>query len=112
MADKQSRCPDNSATKWSVNHWGSHPDADNDDCFTGDDFDSLELAKASALYQGGTFDVAFIELDGPGIYEVRPNPNYSAKACKFEDSLERSERAMQAGMAFGCQGYNEEMGWE
>lgn len=97
---------------FSVNHWGSHPDQDNDDCFTGDDFDSLEEAKASAFYQGASFDVKFIELDGPGIYEVRENPNYSRRECKLQDSLERSEFAMQQGMAFGCQGYNEAMGYD
>ena len=100
-------------SKYRVDHWGSHPDLENDDCFTGDDFEALEEAKASKFYARGHYSVQYIVLDGPDIHEVRKNPNYSAKACRFDDSsLERSERAMQAGMAFGCQGYNEEMGYE
>jgi hypothetical protein len=106
---------DKSATKWSVNHWLTHPDNGNDDCMTGDDFDTLEQAKSSDLFTKASYDIQWIEIDGPvgsNHYEVIKNPNYSAKAVAFEDSLERSERAMQAGMAFGCQGYNEEMGYE
>src|SRR5271170_1967091 len=95
---------------FAVNHWGSHPDCNNDDCFTGDDFPSLAEAKASSLYQGSTFDVQYIELDGPGIHEVRLNPNYSARECRMQDSLECSERAMQAGMMGGCRAYNEAIG--
>ncbi len=97
---------------FSVNHWGSHPDKENDDCFTGDDFPSLEAAQASPFYKGAGCSVQYIELDGPGIYEVRENPNYSKKQSRLDDSAERSEYAMQQGMAFGCQGYNEAMGYD
>jgi hypothetical protein len=99
--------------KWSVNHWGSHPDAGNDDCFTGDDFDTLEQAKASDLYLHASFDVMYIEVDGPiesKHHEVRRNPNYSARECRMQDSLESSERAMQAGMMGGIAAYNEAIG--
>lgn len=98
---------------WSVNHWGSHPDAENDDCYTGDDFDSLEAAKASDLYRKAPYDVMYIEIDGPigSLHnEVIKNPNYSAKTIRFEDNLERSERVMQAGMLGGIQAYNDAMG--
>lgn len=97
---------------FSVNHWGSHPDADNDDCHTGADFDTLEEAKASDLYKAGAFYIRWIELDGPGIYEVRENPAYSAKECRIQDNLERNEFAMQQGMGLGLAAYNEAMGWD
>ncbi len=99
-------------TLYSVNHWGSRPDKDNDDCYTGDDFATLEEAKASHLYQDGPYDVEYIELDGPDIHEVRKNPSYSAKQCRLDDAEWRNETATQAGMAFGTSGYNEAMGWE
>lgn len=105
---------DGSQAKYTVNQWCSHPDAGNDDCVTGDDFDSLEEAKASHLYTRAPYYVAYIEIDGPvgsDHYELVKNPHYSARTVALEDSLERSERAMQAGMAFGCQGYNDEMGF-
>ena len=97
---------------FAVNHWGSHPDAGNDDCFTGQDFDTLEAAKASPMYLSAEYDVPFIELDGPGVHEVRRNPDFSAKEVAFDYALEQSERAMQAGMAFGVQGFNDEMGYD
>ncbi len=101
---------------YSVCHWGSHPDLDNDDCYTGDDFDTLEEAKASKMYQEAEYSVEYIELDGPDVHELKKNPNYNAKQVRRDraeqDHLERSEFAMQQGMAFGVQGYNEAMGWE
>jgi hypothetical protein len=97
---------------FNVNHWGSHPDANNDDCFTGDDFATLEEAKASALYKDGPYDVQYIELDGPDVHEVCLNPCYSVKQCRLDDSEWRNEHATQAGMAFGCDGYNEAMGYD
>jgi hypothetical protein len=101
---------------YSVNHWGSHPDLDNDDCNTGADFDTLDEAKASEMYKSADYSTEYIELDGPDINEVRKNPNYNAKQVKREraqaDREERSEYAMQQGMAFGAEGYNEAMGWD
>jgi len=100
---------------WSVNHWGSHPNNGNDDCFTGDDFDTLEQALASELYLHAPHDVKFIEIDGPiesKHHQVIANPNYSARECRMQDAADLSERAMQAGMAFGVQGFNDEMGYD
>lgn len=34
-----------------------------------------------------------------------------AKRARRRDDDWTRERAMQAGMAFGCDGYNDEMGW-
>lgn len=98
---------------YSVNYWGSHPDLENDDCFEGEDFGSAEDAIHAYWQNPIDYSVAFIELDGPGINEVRPSPNHNAKQVKRDllDLDGQSERAMQAGMAFGCQGYNDEMGY-
>ena len=30
----------------SVNYWGSHPDENNDDCITGDDYTTMQAALA------------------------------------------------------------------
>ena len=95
---------------YTVNYWGSHPDQDNDDCFTGADY--ATLAEAEAVLSAGSSDcsVQFIQLDGPNVNIVVGNPNYSARECALDDSWQR-EQAMQAGMAFGCEGYNDAMGW-
>lgn len=110
---------------YSVNYWGSHPDEENDDCHTGVDFDSLEEAIAAFKAKPSEVcswmadhDPAFIEIDGIddadlpglGIERVRKNPIH--RKSKDDDSDWQHERAMQAGMAFGCQGYNEEMGFD
>lgn len=98
-----------------VNHWGSHPDAGNDDCYCGEDFETLDLAKANYSAECEDYSVAFIELNGPGIQLIRENENYDrarvARDNARDDSDWQREQAMQAGMAFGCDGYNDEMGW-
>ena len=96
---------------FTVLHFGSHPDLDNDDCFAGEDFEGLAEAIVSATYKSAPFDVEYIMLDGPGMNEVRKNPNYSAKEKRFNDAIDSSEHAMQQGMCFGCQGYNDAMGY-
>jgi len=100
------------AGAYSVNQWGSHPDAGNDDCFTGEDFLTREEAEAAFDKEVHDCYVMYIELDGPDVHEVRRNPHYSRRQIALDEAAERSERAMQAGMAFGCQGYNEAMGWD
>ena len=106
--------------QYSVNLFLTHPDQDNDDCMTGEDFDTLEEARACINNLSGTFDMAyhadcaFVMLDGPDVYEVIERPGVARRAKRnraLDDAAERSERAMQAGMAFGCQGYNDEMGF-
>jgi hypothetical protein len=100
---------------FSVLHWGSHPDQDNDDCYSGEDFPTLSEAVA-AFNKSAPFDIAYIMIDGAteeqlsahGVKEsLRKNPAYSAKACRFEDNLARQERTMQAGMMGGCDAYND-----
>lgn len=103
------------AKPFAVNLWGSHPDAGNDDCHTGDDFDTLDEALAAAdnvvKHFGKSYDhsVAYIEIDGPDFHENRKNLRF--KPSLDDDSAERSERAMQAGMGLGIDAYNDEMGY-
>lgn len=112
------------ATPYSVTLWGSHPDEQNDDCHTGEDYATNKEASSAFIQTvggGGPFDAVYyanwmyIQLDGPDIHLIAKNPQYSAKRARREmaecDAEWRSERAMQAGMAFGCDGYNDEMGW-
>jgi len=97
-------------TKCSVNFWGSHPDEDNDDCWTGADYDSLAEAKVEFEKEVADREVAWIVLDGPGIHMERKNPNFNP--APDNDDEWRREIAMQAGMAGGCDAYNEVMGWD
>ena len=103
--------------QFSVNLWESHPDEGNDDCDTGADFQTEAEARACIANLAGTFnmayyaDVPFVELDGPGVHEVTRRVGVKVRA-KRDDGEWQREQAMQAGMAFGCQGYNEAMGYD
>lgn len=98
-----------------VNTWGSHPDEGNDDCWSGEEFDSLEEAIYCFNNPGDYFTRGargrFIELDGPDVYDVREDLPLNDLTMDDEDDWER-EYAMQQGMCFGCQGYNEARGWD
>lgn len=111
----------------SVDLWGSNPDEGNDDCFTGEEFPTLEQARErfSVLLASPSefpshqpaYQVAFIVLsnaDG-SVWESKANPAYDAARNAAEDAAFerecRSERATQAGMEFGCDGYNDAMGY-
>ena len=114
---------------FTVLYWGSHPDEDNDDCFTGHDFDTKE--EAIAFFQGEVqdppgklgyylHDVAFVEIDGIedtdlallDIKRVRQNPSFQAKKSHQDDGEWQREIANQAGMEFGIHGYNDAMGYD
>lgn len=114
--------------QYTVTLWGSNPDeTDNDDCWTGDDFltreAALECYRAVVMFPEdglaehmGRGGWAFVMIDGPDVHDVSANPDQPsvrrrARELAREDREWRSERAMQAGMAFGCDGYNDEMGW-
>lgn len=129
----------NTNMPYSLSLWGSNPDTeDNDDCWTGVDFATLEEAcdafrKTGHMAPGNLFDLLdesdpagnsrayyatsgrFVMLDGPDVHLVAPCKNFDAKLAKRENAeFERewkSEAAMTAGMAFGCAGYNDEMGY-
>lgn len=94
---------------YTVNHWGSDPDAGNDDCWQGFDFATLDEAMAK-FHEGARHDVAFVEIDGPGIYAKRANPCFRpSRDC---DDEWRREIAREEGMLHGCEAYNEAMGWD
>lgn len=109
---------------YAVNLWGSHPDAGNDDCWTGDEFDSLEEALSvyhnpfSYFTREAPTGVAYIEIDGltddelksRGLERCRKNPIH--KPSRKDDREWRSEMAHQAGMGLGIEAYNEAMGYD
>lgn len=100
---------------YAVNQWCSHPNLQNDDCQTGEDFATLEAAE-EAFAKGSThYFVEFIQLVGPGVDKIAPNPNYDARRVARErrqaEREEQREQAMQAGMGLGVEGYNDAMGW-
>jgi hypothetical protein len=102
---------------YSVNLWGSDPDAGNDDCWTGVDFATREEAFAAFrnpwTHVNATYfrpaDVAWIEVDGPDLHEKRRNPAY--RPSRRTDDGWRQECAMQAGMGMGVEAYNDAMGY-
>lgn len=104
--------PDNNKLPYSVYVWGSHPDEDNDDCWTGKSFASEAEARTvfEDSHKNFKVDHAYVEIDGPGVYEVKKNPHYVPKANGMDDW--RHEIAMQAGMLGGCDAYNEVMGYD
>lgn len=87
-----------------VNFWGSNPNEGNDDLHSVND-ECKTLAEAKAIYyKDAPYHIAYIELDAPGFYEKRRNPAYKASP---PDTLWRNENRMQAAMACGCEGWNE-----
>ena len=107
---------------YTVDVWGSQPVA-NDDCWAGEKFASLgeaeeflasvmgELEKGHRVFNGycGNNSIAYLVLDGPDAHREICNKFY--KPTPVDYSADRSEAAMQAGMAFGCDGYNDMMGY-
>ncbi len=112
---------DLTAKPYSVTLWGSNPDeTDNDDCWTGDEF--FTLAEALTCYRAICMhptdgklpkacgcDWEFVMIDGPDTHEVTANPDQRTQnRRRVENAYEwRREQAMQAGMAFGADGYND-----
>lgn len=84
---------------YSVLFWGSDPDLENDDCWTGLDFDNQ--ADAEKCFNDNNLPAfvinctEYIELDGPDCYKKRKNPNF--KPSKDDGEWEREIR-MQAAM--------------
>ena len=108
-------------TPYIVNYWGSHPEAGNDDCWTGEDYATLAEAETAYACEGPCYPDgtpigwAYVEIVGPGVDKVRHNPSHDAARDRREvaayDRAWRREQAYQAGMAFGCDGYNDAMGY-
>ncbi len=125
--------PRDTALPFRVDFWGSHPDEENDDCWTGADF--ATLADAEAAFAAGDIHVydcpckpeqptcagkaghitMYIELDGPEVHRIRRNGRYSAREKKLNgatfDREWQQEIANEAGMLGGCEAYNDAMGY-
>jgi len=112
---------------YAVNLYESHPDAGNDDCRTGLDFDlEVDAYDAFQLPQDhfrrrSLAGCTHIELTGPnGLRRIEKLMSDAQIAeltrgreveSKRDDAEWRRERAMQAGMMGGCEAYNDEMGF-
>lgn len=98
---------------YSVSHWGSHPDAGNDDCYTGEDYVELYEAINAVTELPTDPSVAFIELVGSKPEQqlrcVIPNPGFDLGSRNENDDWTR-EMAQHAGMAHGIEAYNDAMG--
>ncbi len=106
---------------YSVTLWDTHPDKDEDTCSTGDDFATLEEARAvydkpeshfEGMKTGYYSHTPYVMLDGPDVHEVRKRPGIKEYNPAQDDREAQREFAMQQGMAFGCDGYNEAMGYD
>ena len=104
--------------------WGSHPCDDNDDHYTGEDYLTLESAMAefnavaAAMKASGQRAlgvtlgfVKYMILTGPGFEVEFKNPTFVSTEASSPDADWAEEFAMQNGMAFGCDGYNDAMGY-
>jgi hypothetical protein len=103
-----------------VDYWGSHPDEDNDDCWTGTEHATLEEARAAfegpiPSYADG--DTAVITLGhrdetGPKVVITIIDERHVKRTKRRDngDAEWQREQAMQAGMGLGVAGYNDAMG--
>lgn len=107
--------------QYSINAWGSHPDSDNDDCWYGEDVNSIEdaIRVLGEYIQRQDKDTQFIEvvavcsgnhtcIDPDEFRYLCKNPYYRPRQC---DNEWRNEIANQAGMMGGIEAYNEVMGY-
>jgi hypothetical protein len=98
---------------YSVNFWGSHPDAGNDDCYSGEDYVELYEAMNAFTAEVDDTSVRFIELTNvpwvDDVLAVRPNPDHVPSDPDDNDDWKR-EIAQQAGMGLGIDAYNDAMG--
>jgi len=119
--------------KYSIDYCGSSEPEINDDAYWGDDFPTWESAMvnfclpvpnkhfqrdytiAHIFLARRTWDNCKCLEETPTVIADRPNPTFDSKRVeeerRREDNSWRNEQAMQAGMAFGCEGYNEAMGY-
>lgn len=99
---------------WEVEEWGSHPEANNDDCWTAHEYPSEAEARAAMACGSKDTSTAYLQLvrvEGNEIVEVldiAKNPNFRPE----KDDDWRREVAMEAGMLHGVEAYNEVMGWD
>ena len=115
--------PDSTPLPFSVNLWGSRPGTA-DDCWTGGDFATLEEAEAafvdpSTMSSYIAKSIAGAVRDGSELWIEMTGPQLQKERClcrgrknrKADRDDQRREMAMEAGMAFGCDAYNDMMGW-
>ena len=108
-----------------VNHWGSHPDEENDDCHTGEDFHTIADAIRFYMTDPKDSSVAWIEIDLSddilkqyNIKRCRKNPLHIAATMlpsvedKSFDREWQQEIANEAGMLGGVHAYNDAMGYD
>lgn len=97
--------------RFSVDEWGSHPDENNDDCWTGEEFPTLEEARAAYdTLTKGELDkhTAFVILSGEGVViAIFKNPKFKPSQKDGVDELWRQESQNQAAMEHGVQGWND-----
>lgn len=88
---------------FSVDYWCSHPDANNDDCSIGWDFDNEVEARAKFNEAPSKYgeSTAYIVLTKPDGREVRDNPGFKPNRDLDNGDWVRESR-MQHAMAFGC----------
>jgi hypothetical protein len=102
---------------YSLDLYGSNPDLDNDDCWTGKDFATREEVLAALADPWAHFDRAYyststeyLSADGPGLCRLEKNPDFNPSQHKAYDEAVKRERAMEAGMLGGCDAYNDANG--
>jgi hypothetical protein len=95
--------------KFEVTHWGSDPEAGNDDCWTGEDFDNFEAAKKAFDTDPTDTSVAYVMLDlGPALGQLmRKAPNFVPTDTEKEDAEWREDIAREEGMLNGIDSYND-----
>ena len=105
-----------------VTYWSAHPE-DEDACNTGFNFDNVEDAwkmfhDNDPRYTSGRriLHWRYVMIDGEGVNSIRSNPIFNdpdvRRSHALDERAERSEFAMQAGMAYGVNAYNEAMGYD
>ena len=123
---------ENGNKSFSVSLWDAHPDSGEDACNTGTELDTLlqvmEFVDSKGKHHGTPYlqqcftTCPYVEIDGAteaqlqalGLQRVTCNKavlRAQQEFNRFERQGERLGAAMQAGMAHGCDGYNEAMCW-
>jgi hypothetical protein len=107
--------------KYTVSLWGSKPGT-NDDCHTGANYNTKAEALRVYAQPEQYFSpvswrsTVWVEIDGSDIHEERRvvTVEQERAMCRRDAADDRAwqrEIATQAGMAFGVDAYNEEMGY-
>lgn len=103
------------AGAYTVNLWGSNPNLENDDCWTGCDYATREEALAAYADPRATFggipgvvltEGEWVEIDGPDVHEERALKRgewaRSKRAVRLDDAGAASERVWEHRMLHGC----------